>query len=152
MVEKRLLFMLGKRCYSLPVTSVTEVVKPEPVAWIPRVPPHVLGLMNLRGHIIPVVEGSLLFGFHAELSGPETRVIVLDGGLGGEMDLVSLRVEAVLGIVPMPREEIQSRETLVGRDLHPAVAGISCRDGRSVMHLDPNQLIHSAAPGETSQV
>ncbi|MBM7865835.1 chemotaxis protein CheW [Heliobacterium gestii] len=49
-------FSLGPESYGIPIEQVQEIIRPSAVTYIPYAPPHVLGLINLRGNVIPVID------------------------------------------------------------------------------------------------
>jgi len=57
-----LLFALGGESYAFPLEQVREVVKPGPITPVPSIPEHILGVMNLRGEILPVLDLKRLMG------------------------------------------------------------------------------------------
>ncbi len=50
------LFNIGKDTYAVPVDVLTEIIIPQKIFPVPTTPPHVLGVINLRGNIIPIVD------------------------------------------------------------------------------------------------
>ena len=55
--------MLAEEEYGLPVLRVREIIKMMDITVVPQVPPHVKGVLNLRGKVIPVIDLRLKFGF-----------------------------------------------------------------------------------------
>ena len=53
---KYLTFMLGAEYFSLPVLQVREIIRLCPITTVPRMPPYIKGVINLRGKIIPVID------------------------------------------------------------------------------------------------
>ena len=53
---KYLNFLLGDEHYSLPITKVREIIRLSPITPVPRMPSHLLGVINLRGKIVPVMD------------------------------------------------------------------------------------------------
>lgn len=72
-----LLFTLGGESYGFPLGRVREVVKPAPITPVPSIPEHILGVMNLRGEILPVLDPKRLLGLGAGTPTPEGRIIVV---------------------------------------------------------------------------
>ncbi len=50
------LFSIGEDYYAIPVTLLTEIIIPQKIYPVPTTPPHVLGVINLRGAIVPIVD------------------------------------------------------------------------------------------------
>ena len=136
MTERRLIFSISDRLYALPLAAVIEVVRPEPVAWIPNVPPFVLGVANFRGAVIPVVDGARLFGFRPGEADAENRLIIVERVEPSGRDRVGILVRRIVGIRPHDPADLKPRESIAGHGLHPAVTGFTYLEGKSVMHLD----------------
>ena len=60
---KYLAFALADEEYALPVLKVREIIQMMEITHVPKVPPHVKGVINLRGKVIPIVDLRLKFGF-----------------------------------------------------------------------------------------
>lgn len=58
----RLRCTIGRGDYLLSVVSVIEIVRPSPITPVPQTPPWVLGLMQLRGRVLPVIDLAVKFG------------------------------------------------------------------------------------------
>ena len=50
------LFRIGEDSYAIPVGMLTEIIIPQKLFPVPTTPPHVLGIINLRGNIVPIVD------------------------------------------------------------------------------------------------
>jgi purine-binding chemotaxis protein CheW len=50
------LFSIGEDTYAIPVELLLEIIIPQKIFSIPTTPPHVLGVINLRGSIVPIVD------------------------------------------------------------------------------------------------
>lgn len=73
-------FTVADRLCGLDVTRVQEVLRPQPVTALPLAPPAVLGLLNLRGRIVPAVDLRAVLGLPAApASAPGGHLIVFDG-------------------------------------------------------------------------
>lgn len=136
MTERRLVFLVAGRRYALPLAGVLEVIRPEPHAWIPNVPPAVLGIANFRGRTLPLADGALLLRHDRPVEpGEAVRILVVaHPELQGTP--VGILVERVAGIRTVDPAALRPRDELAGRALHAAVCGIEPTDAGSVLHLD----------------
>lgn len=127
---RHVVFRVEKERYALPLSSVREVVVP-PASWsrVPRAPPPVKGVMNLRGRVVTVVELARLLGL-GEAPQPGQKVVLLDRG---RRDL-GLLVTDVEGI-----ESIERLHPAPGQQL-PAVKGLARLKGLAVTVMDPDGL------------
>ena len=108
---------VGSEAYAMPVEHVREVVGLGEVAVVPGSRPEMLGVRNLRGQILPVVDLALLLGI--DVTAPPTRLLVAEAGgraAGFAIDAVS-----EVGELQDPTEEAESDlligATLAGGDL-----------------------------------
>ena len=70
-------FIVGEEEYTVPILSIQEIIKP--ISWtrVPQTPDYVLGVFNLRGNVIPLIDLRRRFGLPAKKHTDETRFIVM---------------------------------------------------------------------------
>lgn len=73
-------FIIGDEEYSVPILNIQEIIKP--ILWtrVPQTPDYVLGVFNLRGSVIPLIDLRLKFGLRTKKHSDETRFIVMKEG------------------------------------------------------------------------
>jgi len=89
--DRFLCFQLGKEEYAVPLLSIKEVIGMPDVTPIPQSPPHFVGIMNLRGSVISIMDLRLKLGIKPSAT-EETSVMILDLGdyqLGVVVDCVN---------------------------------------------------------------
>ena len=70
-------FIVGDEEFSVPILSIQEIIKPIEWTRVPQVPDYVLGVFNLRGSVIPLIDLRLKFGLPSMKHTDETRFIVM---------------------------------------------------------------------------
>ena len=124
-------FSIGKEEYAIELLSVREVIGMPGITPVPHTPPHFLGIMNLRGQVISVMDLRKKFGFPTAATS-ETAVIILnfqDLSLGVVVDSVN----SVLNPDPSalsPKPELQ------GSPSTEFVTGVYRKDSQLVLLLD----------------
>lgn len=73
---KYLTFTLAGESYGVPVLAVREIIRLCPITPVANMPPHVRGVINLRGRVIPVVDLRVRFGLPAMADHDRTCIIV----------------------------------------------------------------------------
>ena len=73
---KYLTFTLGSESYGIPVTKVREIIRLCPITRVANMPPHVRGVINLRGKVIPVVDLRTRFGLPSGGDHDRTCIII----------------------------------------------------------------------------
>ena len=71
-----LAFSLGAETYGLPVLNVREIIRLCPITPVATMPPHVRGVINLRGKVIPLIDLRLRFGLPAAEEHDRTCIVV----------------------------------------------------------------------------
>ncbi len=69
-------FMLKDELFGVDILNVEEIIKPVDFTYVPNTKPFVMGVMNLRGKIIPIVDLRLKFGLEKKPIDAESRIIV----------------------------------------------------------------------------
>ncbi len=101
--EKYLVFQIGSESYGMPLLQVQEIRSYTPATRVPGAPPYVLGVMNLRGNIIAVLDARTRFGVEPVAEEENTVIIVaqIEGKTFG------LRVDSVSDVVDVDTAQIQ---------------------------------------------
>ena len=73
-------FVIGDEEYAEPILSIQEIIKPFPWTRVPQVPKHVIGVFNMRGAVIPLIDLRTKFGLSPKKHNEETRFIVMRHG------------------------------------------------------------------------
>lgn len=95
-------FKLGSEEYTVPITCVQEIIMPQDATHIPKSPNWVEGVINLRGRIIPIIDGRKKFMMESVEASSDTRIMVLDV----EQEVVGLIVDAVEEVVHIETKNI----------------------------------------------
>jgi len=123
-----LCFRLSTEEYAFPITEVKEIIKPMEITEVPRVPEYILGIISLRGTIVPICDLRRRLGLPVKEATRSTRIVIASDDvktLGMVVDEVTevMRIP-VSGLEPPPpvlagvgAEFIQA----VGRDNHKMV-------------------------------
>jgi purine-binding chemotaxis protein CheW len=127
-------FTLGKGAYALRVKHAKEIVPSPRVTPVPCAPEYVLGVVNIRGMIMPVVSLARFLDFQqdTEALSSENRVIVSEA----DGMVVALSVDKVLGISEVNVADIQASLSLVEREAAGFVEGEFDNEGRTVCVMD----------------
>ena len=126
-----LTFALGSEEYALDITDIREIIKPREITDIPRVPDFILGIISLRGIIIPVFDLKRRLKLGAAELSALTRIIVCQ--LGDRV--IGLLVDSISQVVHLSEKHIEPPPAVlsgVDRDL---VVGVGRQQGRMMILL-----------------
>ena len=134
-------FGLGEALFALPVTMVQEILDARPVSPLPNMPPHLLGVIDVRGASVAVVDLRLLLGEPPRDDAADTRFVVLLLERDGQPRPVALRVDRVIEVTGLDdgRMEPVAGAELLSWDPR-VVAGLGRRNGAFVTVLRTDGL------------
>jgi purine-binding chemotaxis protein CheW len=72
-------FIVGEEEYAIPILNIVEIIKPIEYTRVPSVPEYVLGVFNIRGNVIPLIDLRRKFNLPPINNTPDTRYIVMKG-------------------------------------------------------------------------
>ena len=134
--EKYLIFLSDEIFYGVNADCVAEIITETAVTWLPMLPTHIRGVINLRGQIVPIVDFRLLLGRYPGSNG---CIIVLDlqetkiGILVDTVDqMVDIEKEAIL---PVPSQSVQAGQKMIS-------GMYSLPGGGTMMAVDCSLLLH----------
>lgn len=136
-------FRLGEQEYSVDIMSVREIRGWTRATPLPHTPPHVRGVINLRGTVLPVVDLSVRLGMPPVEGAARNVIIVVQIGTHS----VGLLVDAVSDILALPRSELQPPPEFAADGRDTFVEALTIVDGRMIRVLD----LASVLPEETSE-
>jgi purine-binding chemotaxis protein CheW len=133
-------FLLGAEEYALAIERVREILKPPSIAEVPRAPAHVLGVVNVRGEVVTVVDPRPRLALPPAAPGRAARILLCDAADGP----AGLLVDAVSQVVRLAPSAIEPRPAGLGGAGAEAVAGIGRDRGRFFILLDLDALLPAA--------
>lgn len=136
-VLRVLVFSLGKENYCIDVRQAKEVMKMPETTRVPNVPAFVLGVANLRGEIISILDMHYFFGLEPQGKSQDVRVIVTD--LSGEA--VGLRVDRVKDTIEIDEGEIQVPLATLKGNLAAYTKGQVARGEEILIFLDLEKVL-----------
>jgi purine-binding chemotaxis protein CheW len=137
-----LTFSLGTENFGVDILRVKEIRGWSPVTKIPKVPPHVLGVLNLRGSIVPIVDLRVRFSLPEAEFTPLTVIIVLSVKSSQGQREFGLVVDAVADVVDIAPENLKETPSLGRTATVEFIQGLAIVQERMLILLDVDQLIH----------
>ncbi len=137
-----LTFSLGEEQFGVDILRVREIRGWSPVTRIPKVPDYVLGVLNLRGSIVPIIDLRVRFSLaHAEFT-PLTVIIVLSVISANGQREFGLVVDGVSDVVDIDAGNLKETPSLGARSAAEFIRGIAVVGERMLILLDVDELIH----------
>jgi purine-binding chemotaxis protein CheW len=130
-------FMLGKEEYSLPASSVSDIMPVPEINQLPHTADYLLGIIKVKGTIIPIIDlKRKLTGFATHIT-VDSRLIITDI----DYSQVGLLVEKCNGHIDYQTSELEALEDREYEVPHTCVLGITRLGSRTVKMLDTKALL-----------
>jgi purine-binding chemotaxis protein CheW len=130
-------FSLGREEFAVEVTQVREIMRMEEITRMPKSPPFVEGIINLRGQIIAVVDLARRLNLESAERGIDTRIIVVEA----EEIKVGMIVDSVSEVLRISTEEVESNPTMITDMSVAYLQGVVKHDNRLIILLDLTRVL-----------
>lgn len=129
-------FGLADELLAAPVEAVREVLAVPPLTRVPNAPSSLLGIIDVRGGSVPVIDMRRKFGLPPAETTSNSRILVLDVAMGDRSVTIGALADRVFEVITMDDAALQPPPDIGVRWHSAAIAGIARRDGRFVILLD----------------
>lgn len=136
-------FSLGDELFGVEVSRTREILSLTPVTKVPQTPDYLLGVINLRGQVVPVVDMRLKLGLPAGDETEDTCIIVVDVQVDGDMITVGALADAVREVLEIRSEQIEPPPRLGTRLKTEFITGMGKIDEQFMILLNIDRIFNS---------
>jgi len=115
--RKYLTFLMKNDQYSLDIMLVKEILAYSDVMKVPMLPPYILGVINLRNHVVPIIDLAMRFGKEKTEVNKLTCFIIIELKKGDRKIELGIMVDAVNEVITLMPEDIENTPEF-GDDVH----------------------------------
>lgn len=130
-------FRLDNEKYGIRVMQVQEVLRMTEIAPVPGAPDYVLGIINLRGNVVTVIDSRKRFGLSEAEADDSTRIVIIEA----EKHVVGILVDSVAEVVDLQTSEIDAAPNVGNDESSKYIQGVSSRDKELLILVDVNKLL-----------
>jgi purine-binding chemotaxis protein CheW len=130
-------FKLENEIYGINVMQVQEVLRYSEIAPVPGAPIYVLGIINLRGNVVTVIDTRSRFGLESCDVTDNTRVVVIES----EKQVIGILVDSVAEVVYLKASDIDVAPNVGNEESTQFIQGVSNRDGELLILVDLDKLL-----------
>jgi purine-binding chemotaxis protein CheW len=130
-------FNIGAQEFCVGTTSVREIRGWTPATTLPHAPMFVLGVVNLRGAVLPIVDLAVRLGFPPTQPTARHAIIVVEFG----RQVAGLLVDGVSDIFTAAEEQVQPTPDIAAETAKLFLRGVIAMDGRLIGVLDVENLL-----------
>ena len=102
-----LAFRVAEEAYAVGISEVREIVSFRPPTQVPMTPAHIMGVINLRGSVVPLIDLARKFGLPETAVSKRTCIIIADVTFGAEVGVMGMVVDAVSAVIEVDPGHIQ---------------------------------------------
>lgn len=99
---------LGDEVFAVDVGHVREILDFRPPSRLPNAPPFLLGMIDVRGSTVPVIDLRIKLGLEPDAISPDSRIIVLDLDLAGGRRTIGLLTDRVFEVADLEDASLES--------------------------------------------
>jgi purine-binding chemotaxis protein CheW len=130
-------FRLDNETYGINVMQVQEVLRYSEVAPVPGAPPYVLGIINLRGNVVTVIDTRLRFGLMQTETNDQTRIVIIET----ENQVVGILVDAVAEVVYLRQSEIETTPNVGNEETAKFIQGVCHKNKELLILVDLEKMM-----------
>lgn len=130
-------FRLDNETYGVNVMQVQEVLRMTEIAPVPGAPDYVLGIINLRGNVVTVIDTRKRFGLEPRDVDDATRIVITEI----EQQVIGMLVDAVAEVVDVRMSEIETAPNVGNDESSRFIQGVSSREGELLILVDLSKLL-----------
>ncbi len=139
-----LTFFVGAEEYAIGILRIKEILEFAGATRVPGTPASVLGVINLRGHVVPVIDLSAKFGAQATSITRRACVVIVETELDGERTVMGLLTDSVSEVIDLPDGSIEPPPAFGTRSRVDFLRGLGKSGERFVLILDVDRLLTDA--------
>ena len=130
-------FHLENEKYGIKVMQVQEVLRMTEIAPVPGAPHYVIGIINLRGSVVTVIDTRRRFGLMDVENDDETRIVIVEAN----NNVVGILVDSVAEVVDLKISDIETAPNVGNDESSKYIQGVSSRENELLILVDVNKLL-----------
>lgn len=135
--KEYVVFKLNNEFYALGIKNVENIEKTLEITRVPYAEKYVVGVVNLRGNIIPVIDLRMRFSLPQKDNDEETRIIIVNVG----ETKVGMMVDESSEVIKLDDEDIDPAPAISGKNTENYIREIGKSDGRIIMLVDLQKIL-----------
>lgn len=130
-------FRLDDETYGINVMQVQEVLRYTEIAPVPGAPMYVLGIINLRGNVVTVIDTRQRFGLKVDKVTDNTRIVIIEA----EGQVVGILVDSVSEVVYLRQSEIETTPSVGNEESAKFIQGVCNKNGELLILVELDKLL-----------
>ena len=141
-------FRLAGETYGINVMQVQEVLRYTEIAPVPGAPGYVLGIINLRGNVVTVIDTRNRFGLESGEMTDNTRIVIIET----EGHVIGILVDSVAEVVYLRQSEIETAPNVGNDESAKFIQGVCHKNDELLILIELNKLLTDTEWAELEEV
>ncbi|HIZ49657.1 MAG TPA: chemotaxis protein CheW [Candidatus Pseudomonas excrementavium] len=130
-------FRLDNETYGINVMQVQEVLRHSEIAPVPGAPSYVLGIINLRGNVVTVIDTRQRFGLTTAPVTDQTRIVIIEA----DRQVIGILVDSVAEVVYLRQSEIETAPNVGTDESAKFIQGVSNKNDELLILVDLEKMM-----------
>ncbi|MBS7326677.1 MAG: chemotaxis protein CheW [Thiopseudomonas sp.] len=130
-------FRLEDETYGINVMQVQEVLRYSEIAPVPGAPSYVLGIINLRGNVVTVIDTRQRFGLPSAEVTDNTRIVIIEA----DKQVVGILVDSVAEVVYLRQSEIETAPNVGNEEAAKFIQGVCNKNEELLILVDLEKMM-----------
>ncbi|MCK9236725.1 chemotaxis protein CheW [Thiopseudomonas acetoxidans] len=130
-------FRLDDETYGINVMQVQEVLRYSEIAPVPGAPSYVLGIINLRGNVVTVIDTRQRFGLPSAEITDNTRIVIIEA----DKQVVGILVDSVAEVVYLRESEIETAPNVGNDEAAKFIQGVCNKNGELLILVELEKMM-----------
>ncbi|MCK7583676.1 MAG: chemotaxis protein CheW [Chromatiales bacterium] len=147
-IRRWVTFRLDSELYGINVLQVQEVLRYTDIVPVPGAPDFVLGIINLRGNVVTVIDTRKCFGLTPHEPDDATRIVIIESG----KQVAGLLVDSVAEVVNIHADQVETAPDVGTTESAKYIQGIANHNHEILILVDVNKLLTPSEWGEVASL
>jgi purine-binding chemotaxis protein CheW len=130
-------FHLDNETYGINVMQVQEVLRYTEIAPVPGAPSYVLGIINLRGNVVTVIDTRQRFGLDSTPVTDNTRIVIIEA----DKQVVGIMVDSVAEVVYLRQSEVETAPNVGNDESAKFIQGVCNKNGELLILVELDKMM-----------
>jgi purine-binding chemotaxis protein CheW len=139
-INAYLTFKIGEEVFAAHVSKVISILELTRITKMPNTPPYVLGVINLRGAVLPIIDTRIKFRMPITAFSTTTCIIVIEINSGSKVIKLGALVDGVKEVMQIDDDKIQTPPEIGGKFQQDYIIGMFENNNSFIMILDLDKI------------
>ncbi len=141
-------FRLAGETYGINVMQVQEVLRHSEIAPVPGAPAYVLGIINLRGNVVTVIDTRHRFGLESGELTENTRIVIIEA----DNHVIGILVDSVAEVVYLRQSEVETAPNVGNDESAKFIQGVCHKNDELLILIELDKLLTDSEWAEMDDV